>query len=89
MRRRLVPLLTERVVMGREPVYAEGRKGAVGYVTSAAFGHTIGRAIAYAWLPAELAEPGTNVTVAYFGRPVAAQVAAEPLYDPERAKITC
>lgn len=89
VRRRLVPLLTERVVMGREPVYAEGRKGAVGYVTSAAFGHTIGRAIAYAWLPAELAEPGTNVTVAYFGRPVAAQVAAEPLYDPERAKITC
>lgn len=89
VRRRLVPLLTERVVMGREPVYADGHEGAAGYVTSAAFGHTIGRPIAYAWLPAELAVPGTSVTVAYFGRRVPAQVAAEPLYDPEMAKIRC
>ena len=43
--------------MGKEPVYdGDGR---VGYVTSAAYGYTIGKGIAYAWLPAELATPGT------------------------------
>jgi Glycine cleavage system T protein (aminomethyltransferase) len=89
VRRRLTPLLTSHVVMGREPVYAADREGAVGYVTSAAFGHTIGRPIAYAWLPAGLAVPGTELEVDYLGRRVSAQVAAEPLYDPEMAKIKC
>ncbi|MFG1943580.1 FAD-dependent oxidoreductase [Nonomuraea sp. NPDC048826] len=83
--RRLVPLLTAEVVMGKEPVRHDGR--AVGYVTSAAYGHTIRRPIAYAWLPAELAEPGTSVEVAYFGRRVPAEVAAEPLFDPKMEKI--
>jgi glycine cleavage system aminomethyltransferase T len=69
-------------------VYADGRR-AVGYVTSAAYGHSIRRAIAYAWLPAELAEPGTFVDVEYFGRRVPAEVAAEPLFDPGMAKIKC
>ncbi|MBO3751317.1 FAD-dependent oxidoreductase [Streptosporangiaceae bacterium NEAU-GS5] len=83
--RKLVPLLTTEVVMGKEPVRHEGR--AVGYVTSAAFGHTIGRPIAYAWLPADLAEPGTFVDVEYFGRRVPAEVGAEPLFDPKMTKI--
>ena len=42
--------------MGKEPVYAGDR--CVGYVTSAAYGYTIGKGIAYAWLPAELAAVG-------------------------------
>ncbi|MGW3344764.1 GcvT family protein [Nonomuraea rubra] len=83
--RRLVPLLCTQVVMGREPVRHGGRT--VGYVTSAAYGHTIQRPIAYAWLPAELAEPGTHVDISYFGRRVPAVVAAEPLYDPGMEKI--
>ncbi|MER7505354.1 FAD-dependent oxidoreductase [Nonomuraea pusilla] len=85
VRRRLVPLLSAEVVMGREPVRHAGRP--VGYVTSAAYGHTIGRPVAYAWLPAELAAPGTEVEIAYFGRGVPAVVAAEPLFDPEMEKI--
>ncbi|MBG0828875.1 FAD-dependent oxidoreductase [Planomonospora sp. ID67723] len=83
--RRLVPLLTERVVMGREPVFHEGR--AAGHVTSAAYGHTLRRAIAYAWLPAGAAVPGTAVEVEYFGRRVPAEVAAEPLFDPDMSRI--
>ena len=55
------------VVLGQEPVFLDGRPA--GYVTSAAFGHTIGRPIAYAWLPAS-AEPGTAVEIEYFGRRV-------------------
>nr|BFE87879.1 hypothetical protein GCM10020093_104800 [Planobispora longispora] len=83
--RRLVPLLTERVVMGGEPVFHDGR--AAGYVTSAAYGHTLGRAIAYAWLPAAAAAPGTAVEVEYFGERVPARVAAEPLFDPAMSRI--
>ncbi|WP_425569465.1 glycine cleavage T C-terminal barrel domain-containing protein [Nonomuraea salmonea] len=71
--------------MGKEPVRHGGRT--VGYVTSAAYGHTIERPIAYAWLPAELAQPGTQVEISYFGRRVPAEVAAEPLYDPGMEKI--
>ncbi|MGI5269986.1 GcvT family protein [Nonomuraea sp. CA-218870] len=83
--RKLTPLLTAEVVMGKEPVRHDGRT--VGYVTSAAYGHTIRRPIAYAWLPAELTEPGTRVDVTYFGRRVPAEVAAEPLFDPKMEKI--
>jgi glycine cleavage system aminomethyltransferase T len=80
-----VPLLSTEVVMGKEPVRHAGRT--VGYVTSAAYGHTIHRPIAYAWLPSELAEPGTDVDISYFGRRVPAVVAAEPLFDPGMEKI--
>jgi glycine cleavage system aminomethyltransferase T/glycine/D-amino acid oxidase-like deaminating enzyme len=72
------------VVLGKEPVYLDGRPA--GYVTSAAYGYTVGASIAYAWLPAE-AVPGTPVDVEYFGQRLPAVVAAEPLFDPEMAKI--
>ena len=72
------------VVLGQEPVYLDGRPA--GYVTSAAFGHTVGRPVAYAWLPAA-AGTGTRVEIGYFGRRIAATVAAEPLVDPEMTRI--
>jgi glycine cleavage system aminomethyltransferase T len=59
---------------------------ASGYVTSAAFGHTIGRPIAYAWLPARVGE-GSSVEIRYFDRMIRATVVAEPLVDPEMARI--
>ncbi|MFB4282190.1 FAD-dependent oxidoreductase [Nonomuraea sp. MTCD27] len=83
--RKLVPLVCTEVVMGKEPVRHAGRT--VGHVTSASYGHTVRRPIAYAWLPIELAEPGTHVDISYFGRRVPAEVAAEPLYDPGMEKI--
>jgi glycine cleavage system aminomethyltransferase T/glycine/D-amino acid oxidase-like deaminating enzyme len=73
------------VVMGKEPVFADGAPA--GYVTSAAYGYTIGRTVAYAWLPAELSVPGTAVTVEYFGERLPATVAAEPLFDPQMDRI--
>ncbi|RRR83766.1 FAD-dependent oxidoreductase [Streptomyces sp. RP5T] len=88
MRRKLTCLTIEdprAVVMGKEPVY-DGRR-AVGYVTSAAFGHTIGKGIAYAWLPAELAVPGTAVHIGYFDERVEAVVAEEPLFDPAMSRL--
>jgi glycine cleavage system aminomethyltransferase T/glycine/D-amino acid oxidase-like deaminating enzyme len=73
------------VVMGKEPVYADGAP--VGYVTSASYGYTIGRTVAYAWLPAALSVPGTTVDVEYFGERLPATVAAEPLFDPKMERI--
>ncbi|SDN66254.1 GcvT family protein [Allokutzneria albata] len=75
----------KHVVMGKEPVYRNG--DVVGYVTSAAYGYTIDKPIAYAWLPVALAEPGTRVEIGYFGSRYPATVAAEPLFDPEMSRI--
>jgi len=73
------------VLTGKEPVFVDGR--AVGYVTSAAYGYTIGKGIAYAWLPADVATPGTAVEIGYFDRRVDAVVAAEPLFDPKMTRL--
>ncbi|EFL20406.1 FAD dependent oxidoreductase/aminomethyl transferase [Streptomyces himastatinicus ATCC 53653] len=73
------------VVMGKEPVYDGDRP--VGYVTSAAFGYTVGKGIAYAWLPAELATPGRTLHIGYFGRRIPAAVAQEPLFDPSMQRL--
>jgi glycine cleavage system aminomethyltransferase T len=75
------------VPMGREPVYAAAGGAAAGFVTSAAFGHTVGAPIAYAWLPAALAVPGTELTIGYFDRRLRATVAAEPLFDPKHERL--
>ncbi|WP_250005852.1 FAD-dependent oxidoreductase [Actinoplanes sp. M2I2] len=87
-RRRLTCLVLDdpgSVPMGREPVYRDGAP--VGFVTSAAFGHTVGAPIAYAWLPAALAVPGTEVSIGYFDRRLGATVAAEPLVDPRHERL--
>ncbi|MGK5531135.1 GcvT family protein [Streptomyces sp. URMC 129] len=73
------------VVMGKEPVYDGDRP--VGYVTSAAYGYTIGKGIAYAWLPAGLATPGRTLGIGYFDRRIPAVVAEEPLFDPSMRRL--
>jgi len=72
------------VVMGSEPVFLDNKP--VGYVTSAAFGHTVGAPIAYAWVPSS-AKEGTRIEIQYFDRRIAATVVAEPLVDPEMTRI--
>jgi glycine cleavage system aminomethyltransferase T len=58
----------------------------VGYVTSAGHSPTVGRTIAYAWLPAATGL-GDSVTVDYRGTPYTAVVHAEPVVEPEMARI--
>ncbi|OMH31500.1 FAD-dependent oxidoreductase [Tersicoccus sp. Bi-70] len=72
------------VPLGKEPVLVDGSPA--GYVTSAAFGYTVGRPVAYAWLPDGLAV-GDPVAIEYFGRAVPATVAAEPLVDPAGERV--
>ncbi|HYI58860.1 MAG TPA: FAD-dependent oxidoreductase [Microlunatus sp.] len=72
------------VVLGKEPVFHDGEP--VGYVTSSAFGYTIGKPIAYAYLPSAVAE-GDVVEIDYFGERVKATVTPEPLYDPQMTRL--
>ena len=72
------------VALGSEPVRVGD--ALVGRVTSGGFGYTVGRSIAYAYLPAEHGE-GTEVAVEIFGEWVGGAVAAEPLYDPSGERI--
>jgi glycine cleavage system aminomethyltransferase T len=74
-----------QVVMGSEPVYVNGRPA--GYVTSAAYGYTTGKNIAYAWLPPGAAVPGIAVEIEYFGAAVPAVVSEEPLFDPGMTRL--
>jgi 4-methylaminobutanoate oxidase (formaldehyde-forming) len=86
--RRLACLVLDEprsVVLGSEPVRFEGR--ALGRVTSGGFGYSLAYSIAYAYLPTELVEPGTRVSVGVFGRDVGAEVRAEPLFDPGNEKV--
>ena len=69
------------VVMGKEPIWSGDR--VVSYVTSAAYGYSVGRGIVYGYLPVDLAGEGTPVEVEYFGERHAATVAADPLWDPK------
>jgi glycine cleavage system T protein len=67
------------VLLGKEPILSGGE--AVGYVTSANYGYSVGALIAYGYLPVALSHPGSAVTVEYFGEPLRAVVSEEPLFD--------
>ena len=56
-------------------------------MTSANYGHSIGRGIVYGYLPGPYTGTGTSVEILYFGERLAATVAEEPLYDPEGRKM--
>ena len=47
----------------------------------------MGRSIAYAYLPAEHAEPGTELAVEIFGSWIEGEVVGEPLYDPRSERV--
>ena len=59
----------------------------IGYTASSDFGYTVGKTITYAWLEPEYTEAGTHVVIQHFDRSVPAEVAMDPLYDPEGTKI--
>ncbi|MEX0990533.1 MAG: FAD-dependent oxidoreductase [Actinomycetota bacterium] len=73
------------VVLGKEPI-RDAQGAVVSYVTSANHGYSIGRGIAYGYLPVELAVEGTPVRIEYFDERYAATVAADPLFDPKNER---
>jgi glycine cleavage system aminomethyltransferase T/glycine/D-amino acid oxidase-like deaminating enzyme len=74
------------VALGSEPVRAASGEIA-GRVTSGGYGYAVGASIAYAYVPAALAQPGTQVAVDIFGDWVPAEVRPEPLYDPKGERV--
>ena len=73
------------VAMGNEPIFINN--SVVGRVKSAGQGYTINKAIAYAYLPIEVAKVGTKVEVEMFGSKKVATIAAEPLFDPQGERV--
>ncbi|HKZ15588.1 MAG TPA: FAD-dependent oxidoreductase [Solirubrobacterales bacterium] len=74
-----------RVALGNEPVRIDG--DVVGRVTTGGYGYTVEHSIAYAYLPAALAVPGTAVAMEIFGSWIDGEVAAEPLLDQAGERI--
>jgi 4-methylaminobutanoate oxidase (formaldehyde-forming) len=72
------------VALGNEPV-SVGEE-ICGRVTTGGYGYAVERSIAYAYLPAEHGV-GTEVHIDIFGQWVAGEVTAEPLLDPEGARM--
>ncbi len=73
------------IVMGKEPVFSNSNP--VGYVTSAAYGYSVGRTIAYVFMPVALARPGEPIEIEYFGERLSAHVVTEPCFDPEGSRV--
>jgi 4-methylaminobutanoate oxidase (formaldehyde-forming) len=73
------------VCLGNEPVRVGGE--IVGRVTSGGYGFAVERSIAYAYLPPDRAAIGTRGELEVFGEWIGFEVAREPLYDPEGARI--
>ena len=71
--------------LGYEPLLAG--EDAVGYVTSADFGYSIGQSIAYGYLPVGIADPGSRVEVQIFDQRIGATVSEEPLFDPRGERL--
>ena len=74
------------IALGSEPVRTDAGE-IVGRVTSGGFGYAVGASIAYAYVPAELAEPGRRMSVDIFGEWVDAEIRHEPLYDPKGERL--
>ncbi len=73
------------IVIGNEPV----RRGdeVMGWVTSGGYGYSVGRSIAYTYLPMAQAAPATGLDVEILGERIEAVVVREPLWDPRHARI--
>lgn len=74
----------QSMILGKEPVFVSGNKA--GYVTSAAFGYSVRKPVAYAWLPGKVNE-GESVEIEYFGKRIKATVTRDPLHDPQERLV--
>ena len=86
--RRLVTLELEEGdsdATGYEPVWSNGRR--VGYVTSGAYGHTVGKSLAMALVEAEFAGEGTELLCHVVGKGRSAMVIPPSPHDPKGLRM--
>ena len=72
-------------VIGFESIMQDGT--AVGYVTSGAYGHCVGRSLAAGYVPTALARDGMRMQIDVLGEMRAATVRLAPLYDPQGLRL--
>jgi dimethylglycine dehydrogenase len=72
-------------VVGYESIMKDG--AAVGYVTSGAYGHCVGRSLAAGYVPSALAREGARFEIDILGEMRAATVHLQPLYDPQGLRL--
>jgi dimethylglycine dehydrogenase len=72
-------------VIGYESIMRDG--AAVGYVTSGAFGHCVGKSLAAGYVPSALAHDGARFEIDILGEMRSATVRREPLYDSQGLKL--
>jgi len=72
-------------VRGGECVYGNGR--AIGISTSGGFGHTTQKSLAFAYVEPDFANPGTAFDIEVLGDLRKATVLAEPVWDPQSARM--
>jgi len=70
---------------GDEPVWHGER--VVGWVTSGAYGHSVARSLALAYIPAELAGADQDFSIEILGERRAARREAQPPVDPQGARM--
>ena len=72
---------TDSDVRGNEPAFdADGN--VMGIATSGAWGHTVGRSLAFVYVAPEFEAPGSTFEIDLLGERRLATVLAEPAYDP-------
>jgi dimethylglycine dehydrogenase len=70
---------------GDEPIWHADR--VVGWVTSGAYGHSVGRSLALGYIPSELATAADGFSIEILGERRAAQREAQPVIDPRGARM--
>jgi 4-methylaminobutanoate oxidase (formaldehyde-forming) len=88
IRRKLCTLTVEAdpwMLYGGEAVSINGHL--VSRIRSAGYGHTVGKLIAMAYLPNELAKEGTQVEIEAFGNCITGTVVPDTVYDPKGSRL--
>ncbi|HSB92208.1 MAG TPA: FAD-dependent oxidoreductase, partial [Flavitalea sp.] len=73
------------VVLGNEPVRINGSIS--GRVTSGGYGIAVDASIAFAYVPAEYAVPGTTLEILVFGTWIPGSIVKGPIYDPKGERV--
>jgi 4-methylaminobutanoate oxidase (formaldehyde-forming) len=74
------------IALGKEPIRTKDGK-IIGWVASGGFGYSVGKSMAFAYLPIEQSKPGTKLEIEFFGEPMEVEVVQAPLWDPKGERI--
>ncbi len=72
-------------VYGGEPVFHGDQ--VIGVTTSGAYGHAVGKSLAFAYVNPEFAAPDSTFDIEILSQHCRAKVLAEPAYDPKNGRL--